>query len=241
MQTQTQNEKKAVLVAVRQARADELEFEASLAELERLVTTLGYRVVGRVVQTRQSPAAAAVLGEGKLEELGALTGGTGRVGSSAPHKKEDKEDEEGQAADREILVDLVAVDQEVTPSQLRNLERATGTNVLHRTGVIIEIFHRHARSREARLEVEIARGLDDEASTTKRHASANHRAARSGNISAVRATRRSSSIDGEFAIESPSSESNSMPCNANSRSAGAAGGRSAVSPWSAIRTPASRR
>jgi GTP-binding protein HflX len=54
-------------------------------------------------------------------------------------------------------VDLVIVDHEISPSQLRNLERATSVPALDRTGVIIEIFHRHARSREARLEVEIAR------------------------------------------------------------------------------------
>ncbi len=49
------------------------------------------------------------------------------------------------------------VDHEVSPSQTRNLERATGAQVLDRTGVIVEIFHRHARSREAKLQVEIAR------------------------------------------------------------------------------------
>ena len=49
------------------------------------------------------------------------------------------------------------VDHELSPSQVRNLERATGAEVLDRTGVIVEIFHRHANSREARLQVEIAR------------------------------------------------------------------------------------
>src|SRR5690606_19694464 len=54
-------------------------------------------------------------------------------------------------------IDLVAIDHDLTPSQARNLERATGATVLDRTGVIIDIFHRHAKSREARLQVEIAR------------------------------------------------------------------------------------
>jgi GTP-binding protein HflX len=49
------------------------------------------------------------------------------------------------------------VDHETTPRQARNLERASGAEVLDRTGVIVEIFHRHAQSREARLQVEIAR------------------------------------------------------------------------------------
>lgn len=52
---------------------------------------------------------------------------------------------------------LVVVDHELSPRQARNLERATGAQVLDRTGVIVEIFHRHAQSREARLQVEIAR------------------------------------------------------------------------------------
>jgi GTP-binding protein HflX len=52
---------------------------------------------------------------------------------------------------------VVVVDHELSPSQLRNLEKATGALVLDRTGVIVDIFHRHARSREARMQVEIAR------------------------------------------------------------------------------------
>ena len=52
---------------------------------------------------------------------------------------------------------MVVVDHELSPSQIRNLERATGAQVLDRTGVIVEIFHRHANTREARLQVEMAR------------------------------------------------------------------------------------
>ncbi len=62
------------------AGVSELEFEASLDELERLVKTLGYRVVSRVTQTRGTLAPTAVLGEGKLLELAALTGGSGPQG-----------------------------------------------------------------------------------------------------------------------------------------------------------------
>ena len=53
--------------------------------------------------------------------------------------------------------EFVIVDHEISPNQARNLERATGAQVLDRTGVIVEIFHRHAHSREAKLQVEIAR------------------------------------------------------------------------------------
>ena len=53
--------------------------------------------------------------------------------------------------------EFVIVDHELSPSQIRNLERATGAQVLDRTGIIVEIFHRHANTREAKLQVEMAR------------------------------------------------------------------------------------
>jgi GTP-binding protein HflX len=77
---------------------------------------------------------------------------------------EDDEDEDD--ADGEIdsagetpaaRAEIVLVDHDLSPTQQRNLERATGADVLDRTSVILEIFHRHARTREARLQVEIAR------------------------------------------------------------------------------------
>ena len=179
---------KAVLVAVHLPDADDLEFRSSVEELERLVSTLGYRTIAKVTQTRTHLEAGAVLGEGKLEELGEITGGDGHVGTTAPKKKdkarlkreaeaghdEDADDDDDGEDDDESdddapgpqldrngepikKVDLVAVDHDLSPSQARNLERASGCQVLDRTGVIIEIFHRHAKSREARLQVEIAR------------------------------------------------------------------------------------
>lgn len=165
---------KAVIVAVHFPRVDDREFESSLEELGRLVTTLGYEVVARVVQPRSHLEAASVIGEGKLQELAEITGGSGHVGTTAPKRRdkarlrreaserdEDQEDEDLEGEDAagasSTKVDLVAVDHDISPSQARNLERATGVQVLDRTGVIIEIFHRHAKSREARLQVEIAR------------------------------------------------------------------------------------
>jgi GTPase len=158
----------AILVAVRLPDVDALAADASLAELSRLVTTLGYDVSARIVQPRVSLAPAAVLGEGKLKELAELTGGTGRAqpiipGARRPRHddelEDDLDDDDDADLDREQKpkIALVAVDHDISPSQLRNLERATGVPVLDRTGVIIEIFHRHARSREAKLQVEIAR------------------------------------------------------------------------------------
>ncbi|XXZ15933.1 GTPase HflX [Sorangium sp. So ce315] len=171
-----------MLVGVQLPGVDDVEHAADLAELGRLVQTLGFDVIATVSQRRSALAAAAVLGEGKLKELAELTGGSGVVPSGAPERKnkararraaESGEDDDGalggddgeddgaaadgagQRAARRATV--VAVDHDISPSQARNLERATGAQVLDRAGVIIEIFHRHARSREAKLEVEIAR------------------------------------------------------------------------------------
>ena len=165
---------------------------SDLAELARLANTLGFDVVATVTQRRDALAAAAVLGEGKLKELAAITGGKGVVPSGAPEVKNKARakwaggddargpadrakpgaadrhkdgaadwgtegDEDGDSGERADEASVVVVDHELSPSQARNLERATGARVLDRTGLIVDIFHRHARSREARLEVEIAR------------------------------------------------------------------------------------
>ncbi|MCC6643036.1 MAG: GTPase HflX [Deltaproteobacteria bacterium] len=120
---------RAIALGVQLPGVADDEHAASLAELARLAKTLGYVVAARVTQKRSALAPGAVVGEGKLEELVRL------------------------AAE----ADAVLVDHEITPSQARNLEKATGKEVLDRTAVILAIFHRHARSREARLQVELAR------------------------------------------------------------------------------------
>jgi GTP-binding protein HflX len=167
----------AILVGVQLPGETDKDHAADLRELARLVTTLGYEVTATVTQRRDSLAPAAVLGEGKLLELAALTGGKGVVPSGATPRtskarerwkeaaKEGSradadsgdadEDDDGVAEGAEGTV--VVVDHEISPSQARNLARATGREVLDRTGVIVDIFHRHAKSREARAQVEIAR------------------------------------------------------------------------------------
>jgi GTP-binding protein HflX len=172
----------AVLVGCQLDGVDDEEFRASMAELGRLVSTLGYEPIAEVTQRRDHLAPSAVLGEGRLEDLGKLTGGKGKVPAPAKAKptkaraqfekdsadedepeeieadeETDSEAESDYFADGRRKPKLVAVDHELSPSQSRNLERACGVTVLDRTGVIVEIFHRHARSREARLQVEIAR------------------------------------------------------------------------------------
>ncbi|MFT9091709.1 MAG: GTPase HflX, partial [Gluconacetobacter sp.] len=74
---------RAVLVGIQTPDIDDVAHEASLEELGRLVKTLGYEVVGSVSQKREGTGAASLLGTGKLEELAALTGGSGVVTSMA--------------------------------------------------------------------------------------------------------------------------------------------------------------
>jgi GTPase len=160
---------RAILVGIQVPSVDDVAHTASLEELGRLVKTLGYKVVGTISQKRAG-IGGTVLGKGRLEELAALTGGPGVVGSMAVLRKskarehfEDSDEKRLEAPQIEPdpetppKPEFVIVDHEISPSQARNLERATGAQVLDRPGVIVEIFHRHAHSREAKLQVEIAR------------------------------------------------------------------------------------
>jgi GTP-binding protein HflX len=74
-----------------------------------------------------------------------------------PEEEEDAPFEEPTLQEAGPKPTVVVVDHELSPGQLRNLEKATGAQVMDRTGVIVDIFHRHARSHEARMQVEIAR------------------------------------------------------------------------------------
>src|SRR5271155_2035035 len=161
---------RAILVGVQVASVDDIAHAASIEELGLLVKTLGYDVVGTISQKRDEIDGATVLGKGRLEELAAMAGGTGVVGSMAIQRKskarERFEDADGKKpiagqvepdSEAQPKPEFVIVDHEISPNQARNLERATGAQVLDRTGVILEIFHRHAHSREAKLQVEIAR------------------------------------------------------------------------------------
>lgn len=169
---------RAVLLGVQLTTTGEGDFRSSLDELERLATTLGFEVVGQVTQRRSRLAPGAVVGSGKLRELADWTGGPGVI-SGKSDADADEDDENEDDADSDTATDgdpedgkgsegdpdaasgpratIVLVDQDISPSQARNLERATGVEVLDRTAVILAIFQRHARSREARLQVEIAR------------------------------------------------------------------------------------
>ncbi len=165
---------RAVLVGIQLPGISEMEVKASVAELERLVTTLGYDVIGELYQKRNSDREATVLGDGKLAELAEWTGGTGKVSptfvkklhrAALKFKKNQSEEETSVPADLNEnepvkegpKADVVVFDCDLSPSQLRNVESATGAPVLDRTGVIIEIISRHAKTRTAKAQVEIAR------------------------------------------------------------------------------------
>jgi GTP-binding protein HflX len=155
----------AVLLGVQLPGVEDAAHAAARFELGRLAKTLGLQVVGQVSQKRAALAAAAVVGEGKLQELARCTGGSGVVPSGVPaHRVRSGGQRVAEAPEADAAADrpapratVVLVDHDITPSQARNLERATGAEVLDRSAVILAIFQRHARSREARLQVEIAR------------------------------------------------------------------------------------
>ena len=131
IQEAKQERARALVVAVQLPGVSDVEFEASLTELRQLAKTLGFEVVGSFTQKRARLDAAAYLGTGKREEL------------------------------RERVLqeraDAILVDHDISPSQAHNLEKEAGCEVMDRTMVILEIFHRHARSSAARAQVEIAR------------------------------------------------------------------------------------
>lgn len=125
--------RRAVLASVQLPDCDDLAFRESLDELGRLAKTLGLTVEGEITQRRGSFDSGAYLGPGKLQELKTLV------------KSRD-------------VPTVVLLDHEVSPSQARNIQTETGAHTaLDRTALILEIFHRHARSRQAKLQVELVR------------------------------------------------------------------------------------
>jgi GTP-binding protein HflX len=170
---------RAVVAAVQLPAVSDAELESSLDELRELAKTLGFEVVGTFTQKRSSFDSTAYLGTGKREELRRFVQGEAAepaddappevsVATSRAEKNEERRiARHGAVAAREAAkaqagtdgrrADFVLVDHEISPSQARNLENEIGCDVLDRTMVILEIFHRHARSNAARAQVEIAR------------------------------------------------------------------------------------
>ena len=148
MQTEV-NEKPrcAIVAAVQLPSVSDAEFEASLAELCDLAKTLGFKVIQTFTQKRSGFDTTAYMGTGKREEIRCFVNSEMGI-------------DETTSADAHSgggVIDTLLVDHEISPSQARNLEKEVGCEVMDRTMVILEIFHRNARSRAARAQVEIAR------------------------------------------------------------------------------------
>ena len=112
------------------AAPKDLDFEAGLEEFQELARSAGAGIAATLVQRRQRPDAATLVGQGKLDEIAAVADSTG--------------------------AHVVLFDHDLTPSQLRNLEDKLPCRVIDRTQLILDIFARHARTREGQLQVELA-------------------------------------------------------------------------------------
>jgi GTPase len=103
---------------------------AAFAEFRELVAGAGAEVVAEVLQRRPRPDPATLVGKGKVEEIGGVAESTGAT--------------------------LILFDHDLSPTQLRNLERELPVRVVDRTQLILDIFARHARTPEGQLQVELA-------------------------------------------------------------------------------------
>ncbi len=128
--TGVKRRERAALVGLIGGRARRLEAERSMEELAGLAQAAGADVVLRVLQERPKPDPSTFLGAGKIQTLAA---------SAA-----------------ETDVDVVVFDEELTPAQLRHIEEAVGRKIIDRTQLILDIFARRARTREGKLQVELA-------------------------------------------------------------------------------------
>ena len=142
--------KYAVVAAVQLPNVSDVEFEASLAELRELAKTLGFEITATFMQKRSSFDSTAYLGEGKRQEIRRFIGNEPEPVTLEKIPPAAADPDAGK-------IDAIFVDHEISPSQARNLEKEVGCEVMDRTMVILEIFHRHASSRAARAQVEIAR------------------------------------------------------------------------------------
>ena len=144
----------AVVAAVQLQSVSDVEFEASISELRELAKTLGFKVVRTFIQKRAGFDKTGYLGVGKRQEISrfvndGIDSGDENAGLNDPAFAPISLDGEA--------IEVLLVDHEISPSQARNLELEVGCEVMDRTMVILEIFHRNARSRAARAQVEIAR------------------------------------------------------------------------------------
>ncbi|MFO1462266.1 MAG: GTPase HflX [bacterium] len=124
---------RAILVGIRHPRQSSLDARESLFELERLTHTAGAVVVATTQQEIKKIEPATYVGKGKLEEISGLVASHG--------------------------ADTVVFDEDLSPGQNRNLEETLRCKVVDRTGLILDIFAQHAKSKEGKLQVELAQCL----------------------------------------------------------------------------------
>ena len=105
--------------------------DEDFGELEKLAETAGAVVIEKVVQKRRKPDFAYCVGKGKAKEIAQLA--------------------------KTLRIDAIIFDEELTPAQVKNLESVTNTKVIDRTELILDIFSTHARTSQAKLQVELAR------------------------------------------------------------------------------------
>ena len=110
--------------------ASDFTSEDSLDELRSLAASAGAEIAGEFTQRKDRPDPATLIGKGKLEEI---------AGAAAS-----------------VSADVILFDHDLSPSQQRNIERVVHTRVIDRTQLILDIFARHARTREGQLQVELA-------------------------------------------------------------------------------------
>ncbi len=124
------HERQAPNASTPKPRKTRFSAEESLAELRELARSAGAEVAGEFLQSRDRPDPATLIGRGKLEEI---------AGAAASAR-----------------ANLLLFDHDLTPSQQRNIEAAVNARVVDRTQLILDIFARHARTREGQLQVELA-------------------------------------------------------------------------------------
>ncbi|HTL71697.1 MAG TPA: GTPase HflX, partial [bacterium] len=130
IQTRDTRSIRVFLVGVELKSRSTADVRESLDELEELAETAGTSIVGEGVQKMAVPVAATYIGPGKANEF-------------AEYCKENE-------------VDTILFDDELTPAQTRNLEKIFGCKVMDRTALILEIFSQRARTREGKLQIELA-------------------------------------------------------------------------------------
>ncbi len=128
--TTTTSPTRAFLVGVKLKDELQSDAESSLEELRRLAETAGMEVMAEIIQPRETPDPAYFIGRGKLEELEAIVS--------------------------ELKVEAVIFDNDLTPAQTRNLEKALDIVVVDRTSLILQIFAQRAQTKAAKLQVDLA-------------------------------------------------------------------------------------